>query len=106
VILTRVRDIVRRRESATFSQILVDSGASGPIVREALDFWVRKGQVRVLPLAQGSCPTSRAACGGCPMISGCPAEPAETHTIVYGWVRRGDIRGGVLGDVCGDAIAG
>ena len=91
MILTRVRDVVRGREAATFSQILADSGAEAPIVQEVLSYWIRKGQISARKTPDPGCPPAARICGGCPMAAGCASPPRRSceGLTVYRWVGPG-----------------
>ena len=86
MILREVADALAERGSATFSQIVADVRGDRGVVAECLDWWRRRGQVRVeeAPLTGGTCATH---CSGCPLITACSTgdSAAQTEATVFVW---------------------
>lgn len=79
--------------SATLSQLAAELGASRPVVAAALDFWVKRGQVRIRRIAEapefavaGCSPVS---CSGCPLVPLCTTRAGSADgampIAIYEW---------------------
>lgn len=75
MILAELRDYLTAHRRAPLSDLSLRFGVDEGALRAMLDHWVRKGRVRLLPAAEGTC-------GGC---CGCGEKQPE----IYEWVARG-----------------
>jgi len=86
VIVAEVRTVLSGRKQATPDQIAADLGAGRDLVREALRFWVDRGNVRRIfgEESGGACSTR---CGGCPLSGACSVGgESQKEVEFYEWI--------------------
>lgn len=94
MVLREVRKSLKGRGEATFTQIAADTGLSPAMLRSALDYWIKRGDVEELPpgsrspngeaASTGSSPADREVkCASCPLAAACsipqPKRPRSCH---------------------------